>query len=191
MAVNGARFASALAQPVTVSVPYLDADGDGIVDGTGVRASTLRLYTLDENTAQWIAVPGSYVDTANHLVVGSIGHLSIFDAFGTSAQNDLSSMRVYPVPFKPNSGDPNQGAPFSPGNPSSGIVFDNMPAQVTIKIYTLTGKQVIELDSTSASGSLQWDARNADGRDVASGGYLAVITSPGVAKMVKKLLVIR
>ena len=52
VAVNGARFASALAQPVTVSVPYLDADGDGIVDGTGVRASTLRLYTLDENTAQ-------------------------------------------------------------------------------------------------------------------------------------------
>ena len=194
VAIDGSRSTATLPSPLTIKVPYPDANNDGIVDGTSppIRASTLKLYVLNENTAQWEAVPGSYADTTSHRVVGQISHLSIFNAFGTGAKNDLSSLRVYPVPFKPNSGDPNQGSPYSAGNPNSGIVFDNLPAQVTIKIYTVTGRLVAELDSAGTNGAIQWDARNSNGQDVASGGYVAVIASPAQnTKIVKKLLVIR
>ena len=195
VAVNGSRFTGTLTTPVTVKVPYADANNDGIVDGTSppVPASTLKLYVLNEATAQWDAIPGSTVDTTHHLVIGQISHLSIFNAFGTGsvAAANLDAVRVYPVPFKPNSGDPNQGVPYAPGNPNSGIVFGNLPAQVTIKIYTVTGKLVAEFSTNDSLGSLQWDARNSVGQDVASGGYMAVITSPGQTRVVKKLLVIR
>jgi len=189
---NGTRFTGTLPAPVTITVPYADANNDGVVDGTSppIRANTLSLYVLNENTAQWEQVPGSTVDLANHTVTGQISHLSIFNAFGTTAANNLGQIRVYPVPFKPDSGDANQGVPYTPSNPNSGIIFDNLPAQVTIKIYTVTGQLVATLGSGDTLGAVQWDVKNSSGRDVASGGYLAVITSPGQTTVVRKLLVI-
>jgi hypothetical protein len=107
------------------------------------------------------------------------------------AAADLSQARVYPVPFKPNGGDPDYGAPFSAGNPNSGIIFDNLPRAATIKIYTISGRLVTSFDSNAPTGRIQWDARNGSGRDVATGYYLAVITSPGMPALTKKLLIIR
>jgi hypothetical protein len=53
----------------------------------------------------------------------------------------------------------------------------------------MTGQLVAQLN---AGASVQvWDARNGSGRDVASGLYFAVITSPGNSTLTKKLLIIR
>ena len=91
----------------------------------------------------------------------------------------------------PNNGDADDGVPYAAGNPNSGIVFDNLPPSVTIKVYTVTGQRVAEFGSSSGAGKVQWDVKNDRGQDVASGGYLAVVTSPGVFPVIKKLLVVR
>jgi hypothetical protein len=141
---------------------------------------------IQESSGVWQQVPGSTVDTTRKVVSGYINHLSIFSAFGTpmAAAPDLSAVRVYPVPYKPNGGNPDQG------DPSRGIIFDQLPADSTIKIYTITGRLVAEL-SASAGDSVSWNARNSSGQDAASGGYLAVVSSPGLRSVVKKLLIIR
>lgn len=108
-----------------------------------------------------------------------------------AAAADLSQVRVYPMPYKPNGGDPDHGARFDPGDPNSGIIFDNLTQQTTIKIYTAAGQLVISFDSNAPTGRIQWDARNGSGRDVATGFYIAVITSPGQPARTKRMLIIR
>lgn len=195
VATDNRRSTGTLALPVVVSVPYPDADHDGNVDGTDppVPAGTLKLYYLNEATARWEEVPGSTVDLVNHVVSASAGHLSIFTAFGIGAltHSDLSAVRVYPIPYRPNGGDPNRGKPYSAGDPTSGIIFDNLPDVVTIEIYGITGRRVARLDTAASSGKLRWDARNDSGQDVASGGYIAVLSSPGCGRVVKKLIIVR
>jgi hypothetical protein len=189
LAVNQARSTATLTPPVTVSVPYLDAGNTGYVDGTSppLPVATLQLYVLDETTGLWTPVPGSSVDAARKLVTGQISHLSIFTAFGSASSpaGNLDSVRVYPNPYRPN------GANADLGGGGAGITFDQLPASATIKIYTPEGQAVASLDATSGSGKVQWDARNGNGRDVASGLYIAVIASPGDKAVTKKILIVR
>ncbi|MCX5797684.1 MAG: serine hydrolase [Elusimicrobia bacterium] len=194
LAVDGIR-STTLALPVAVAVPYSDSVHPGFVDGTSppVPVGTLQLYTINEATRQWEVVPGSAVDLAHKLVTGRSNHLSIFAALGiaSSAYADLSQARVYPVPYRPNGSDRNRGRPYSAGDPISGIIFDHLTQTVTIDIYAVTGRRVAHLESSASGGRLQWDASNDSGQDVASGGYVAILTSPGCASATRKLLIVR
>jgi sugar lactone lactonase YvrE len=187
------RFQGLMQNAVTVTVPYPDANNTGFVDGTTppLPAANLVLYTINEATALWEPVPGSTVDLVHHTVSAQVPHLSIFSAFGAAAAADLQGARAYPVPFKPNGKNPDQGKPYSPGDTTSGIIFDRLTDQVTIKIYDMAGRLVARVDSSATGGSLRWDARNDAGRDVSTGAYLAVISSPGSKTIVKKLLIVR
>jgi flagellar hook assembly protein FlgD len=100
-------------------------------------------------------------------------------------------VRVYPVPYVPNDGKRDNGVPYAASDAQSGIVFDQLPAVVKIKIYTLSGQLVTDFDTSNSGGHIQWDVRNNKGKDVASGGYIAVISSPGFKAVIKKLLVVR
>jgi len=58
------------------------------------------------------------------------------------------------------------------------IQFQNLPATVTVRIYTVAGDLVRQLDKTDpASGNLDWDLKNAAQHDVASGIYIFHATS--------------
>ncbi|MDE2293016.1 MAG: fibronectin type III domain-containing protein, partial [Elusimicrobia bacterium] len=155
--------------------------------------STLQVWAYNETTHQWDPLSTSSLDTSNHTITGLTSHFSIFQIFptATTVQPDTSKVRVYPVPFRPNSGNPDEGRPFAAGDFRTGIVFDNLPGTASIKIYTLSGRLVDEFDASTTNGKVQWDVRNRDGRDVASGGYFAVISSPGSKTIVRKLLIIR
>lgn len=123
-------------------------------------------------------------------MTGRTSHFSFFALFAPAASG-LDSVRVYPIPYRPNNGYPDDGLPYSPGNPNSGILFDNLPSRVRIRIYTLLGQEVASFDSDNSLGRLQWDVRNQRGQGVASGGYLAVIESPDGGRIVRKLLIAR
>ncbi|MCJ7507268.1 MAG: T9SS type A sorting domain-containing protein, partial [candidate division Zixibacteria bacterium] len=72
---------------------------------------------------------------------------------------------VYPNPFKPSSGDEN-------------ITFTNIPLGSDIKIATLDGKLVKKFTNTQ-DNEIIWDAKNQEGKDVASGVYLYFVDFPG------------
>jgi len=175
-----------------LTLRYPDDDDDGIVDGTTIRAEQLQMYSSESPTGPWKKDLVSRVNLADKTVTGNTSHFSFFALFAPlAAKLNLDLARVYPVPFMPNSGDPDDGVPLSLGNADSGIIFDNLTASVSIKIYTVTGQRVAKFGSDNSGGRLQWDVKNLSGQNVASGGYLAVISSPGNATVVKKLLIVR
>jgi hypothetical protein len=176
-------------QVATIVIHYPDDNDDGIVDGTQVLATTLKLYTYNAAQGKWVIEFPSVVNTASKTVTGITPHFSFFGAFAPT-HADLSTVRVYPNPYRPTDGNTDTGVTFAAGNVNSGVIFDQIPGNTTITIYTITGQLVAEM-TDGATGRVQWDARNDQGRDVATGLYLAVIKSPGQAAAVRKILVIR
>ena len=96
---------------------------------------------------------------------------------------NLSDAYVYPNPFKPN----------SPGSfQAAKITFKHLPAEATIRIFEITGKQVVELHKTDRTvDSYDWNATNNDGQKLASGVYLFFMTAPGGGKAKGKFAIIR
>ena len=174
----------------TITLTYNDADDDGIVDGTQVEVSMLKFYYASSAAGPWQPLDSTVIDTKNKTISGLTPHFSIFAVFGVAAAN-LGNVRVYPVPYLPNDGKDDNGKPYSAAVPDSGMIFDELPAAVKIRIFTLSGQLVAELASAASGGKIQWDVRNTKGEDAASGGYIAVITSPGNKTVIKKLLVLR
>ena len=182
------QFAGGLSAALTFSYP--DVNGDGIVDGTALRAENLRIYSAATLAGPWKMDFDSVVDLSSHTVTALTPHFSYFGLFSPLGTK-MDQVRVYPVPFVPNDKNADNGTEYTAGDASSGIIFDKLPGVVTIKIYTVTGQLVAELGSENSGAKLRWDAKNSDGKPAASGGYLAVISSPGRGSGVKKLLIVR
>lgn len=76
------------------------------------------------------------------------------------------------------------------------VTFTNLPEQVTIKIFTLSGSLVRTLTESDKQGGvtspfLQWDLKNEKGLRVASGMYLAIVSSQQFGEKVLKLAIIQ
>jgi hypothetical protein len=84
----------------------------------------------------------------------------------------------------------NPGGSFTGTNPDDPYVtFSNLPEEVTIRIYSLSGVLLRTLSKNNASPFMQWNLQNEAGLRVASGVYLAIVTAPGVGERVLKLAV--
>jgi len=154
--------------------------------------SLLQIYYLDEATGRWSRDFTTTVNASSRTVTGSTPHFSTFVLMlGTAFAPNLDSVQAYPVPYKPNGANPDEGRPFSHGDPNSGILFANLAPASEIRIYTMSGRLVSSLDNPTIAGTVRWDARNQDGREVASGAYFAVISAPGQKSVIKKLVIIR
>lgn len=74
------------------------------------------------------------------------------------------------------------------------VTFTNLPEQITIKIYSLSGLLLRTLDTedkdSPASPFLRWDLQNESELRVASGMYLAIVSSPKYGEKVLKFAVI-
>ncbi len=73
------------------------------------------------------------------------------------------------------------------------IDFINLPAQCTIRIYTVTGALVKTLykDSSPIDGSIIWNLVSDDGMDIAYGLYIYHVDAPGVGEKVGKFALIK
>ncbi len=180
-----------LNSPATLSLQYQDGDNDGLVDGTLARADKLAIYAYDPASGQWRKESASSIDQIGKTVTAQTAHFSLFGLFAPAAA-DLSDVLVYPVPWVPNDGNPDNGKPYNSADPASGIVFDNLTQSARIQIYTITGELVWEKTTDTSSGKLQWDGKNNSGRNAASGGYFAVITDTADgSKITRKIAVVR
>lgn len=167
-----------------VTLPYPDADGNGVVDGTAARlkVSNLAIWRMDEERGLWVKRTGAALDTASRRVSLSVPHFSGY-ALMALPDMDLTPAYAYPVPFRPNAGNPARY-----GTWAQGVTFTSLPAYGKIRIYTVGGDLVRELPIVSAS--MQWDVRNSDRQLVASGVYLWEITA-GSSRKTGKLVVIK
>ncbi len=71
---------------------------------------------------------------------------------------------------------------------------DNLPEEITIKIHTLSGIRIrtltIDDKPSPTSPFLRWDLQNESGLRVASGMYIALISSPKFGDKVLKFAII-
>lgn len=112
--------------------------------------------------------------------------------------NRLASSRLDNIYVVPN---PYIGASiFEPANKLPGqnrgerrIYFENLPMKCTIRIYTLNGELVNQLDHDSGmdNGREYWNLLNKDGFSVAYGVYLAHIDAPGIGEKLIKFALIK
>jgi hypothetical protein len=83
----------------------------------------------------------------------------------------------------------NQGAADEPF-----VTFSNLPGDVTINIFTLSGTRIRTLTtkdkSSPTSPFLRWNLQNESGLRAASGMYLAIVSSPGYGNKVLKFAII-
>lgn len=169
---------SSFASYVTVSLPYPDANGDGLVDvaGAPVLAKTLKVHWLDETHNLWVPLP-STVDAANRRVSAQTSHFTTF-ALLSQADLDLTAAFAFPSPFRPGAGD-------------TDITFSGVGQAAVVTIMTVDGEVVWEgASSPAALGQIVWDVRNADGSPAATGVYLYRVTNASSSKT-GKLAVIR
>lgn len=69
--------------------------------------------------------------------------------------------------------------------------FTGMPNEATIKIVSLAGVFIKQIEKGTTSQYVDWDLRNTDGLPVASGIYIAYIEMPGIGTKILKLAVIQ
>lgn len=74
------------------------------------------------------------------------------------------------------------------------VTFSNLPENVTIKIFSLAGTLIRTLDvsdkSSATSTFLRWNLKNEDGLRVASGLYIAIVSSPQFGEKILKFSII-
>lgn len=183
--VSGAPFTQTLGSSASVSIPYADAGGDNIIDGTSppMAASALKVYTLNTTVNRWEALE-SYVDPVARRVIFFTPHFSVFAMFAPSTiGTSLSEVRVYPIPWTPGAGGRFDAA---------GVTFDRLPVSGTIRILSLAGERVREFTfDGNASGSIVWDGMTDWGRRAASGVYFARITGTGGSTSIVKFAIER
>ncbi len=81
----------------------------------------------------------------------------------------------------------------STGRGERKIDFINLPAQCTVRIYTITGALIKTLtkDSNFLDGSLSWNLVTEDGMDAAYGVYLYHVDAPRVGERIGKFALIK
>ena len=96
----------------------------------------------------------------------------------------LGSVHVVPNPFRADQITQS----FPTGNR---IQFVNLPTPADVDVYTASGDKVRSLHHEEADGSLDWDLKNADGRDVSSGVYIYYVRSTTGETATGRFVVIR
>lgn len=167
-----------------VTLPYPDEDGNGIIDGSvsRLKAANLAVWHLDEGRGLWVKQTGASLDASARQLTQPVAHFSNY-ALLALPDMDLGPVYAYPVPFRPNAGNPARY-----GSWTDLITFTNLPVQGKIRIYTVTGEMVRELLVTPPS--MKWDLKNSSGQTVGSGVYLWEVTA-GKNRKTGKLVVIK
>jgi|GEM_PF-1260462 len=190
------QLAQTLAKDARVTLSYTaDAKGilQGVQGGSALRAANLSVWWLNDAQNRWVKLSGATLDAANQQMYVYQNHFSTYSLV-SQPDTDVSSVYAYPVPFRPNIGNPNRYGAWT-----DGISFTNLPSIGKVRIYTITAEKVRELDIAtegsncaheSGSQCLRWDAKNSAGETVASGVYIWEVIA-GENRKTGKLAVIK
>lgn len=98
------------------------------------------------------------------------------------SQNDLDKIRVVPNPFYGFN-------ELQTSNTNRFITFRRLPKKCSIKIFSLSGTLIRNIEKDSDESSLNWDLKNFNDIPVASGMFIALIEAPGIGNKTIKLAI--
>nr|HPG29337.1 hypothetical protein [bacterium] len=153
------------------------------------------IFTFNKTLNNWEKLDESITSrgTNGDTISAELSHFSIYAVFLSSnpIQKDLSSVIVYPNPFRPNDNNSMTGTEYSPTIINSGVHISGLTGGNEIEIYTLTGERAAKFATGAGQAKIVWDAKNSDGKKLASGLYLILIKDKNGNKTVKKFTIIR
>jgi hypothetical protein len=124
---------------------------------------TIILFPADGSVYRWITnKPNTVADSFT---------FSTSDAAPSNIAYDCSAVNVWPNPYFADN-------PEESGDYDNQIHFTDLPSDAIISIYNLSGLLVNKIETVDGQNAV-WDARNSYNIPVASGMYIAVITSNG------------
>ncbi len=108
------------------------------------------------------------------------------------AETQLSKINVVPNPYLGAAAWERRNLNAS-GRGERKIDFIHLPAECTIRIYTITGALIKTLTKSSdfLDGSLSWNLVTEDGMDAAYGVYLYHVDAPGIGEHIGKFALIK
>jgi len=166
----------------------------GLLRNLGIDPATLGLYfaTVEGDTVIFDTTGIGYttVDLSLNRVFSSVVHfssLAVVGEVGSAEPLATEPMRVMlPESYALYPNTPN------PFNPTTSIRFAlPRPADVSLIVYDLLGREVVRLVKGYNRAGLQqvvWNGRDAAGRGVPSGVYIARLVTPDYSNSIKMLL---
>lgn len=121
--------------------------------------------------------------STGNVFIGTVKGLMEFKSNIVEAQEDLTQLKVFPNPVRPEYGNVT-------------VRIEGLTAGANVKITDIEGNLVFEdqnpIVNGSGSGLVEWDTNSFSGNKVASGVYLILITSEDQTDTaVEKLLIVR
>ena len=171
---------------------------DGVINTTNVRFAWNLSYgfPIDPNETPVQPVNGDkfQISTRKQFKTGDYFSYSTVPVLvdKTQAQNELSKIDVVPNPYLGAATWEKRNLNSS-GRGERKIDFINLPAQCTVRIYTIAGALIKTLtkDSAFSDGSLSWNLVTEDGMDAAYGVYLYHVDAPEVGEHIGKFALIK
>ncbi len=145
--------------------------------GMGVFEIRLRKQNPDEDKESVIQISGVKVSDPVGEMAEVVKSVEKVVLQLKAIYADLGEMKVYPNPYKPSKGH-------------ATVKFANITEEKAIKIYTLTGELVRDINEVSGS-VYEWDTRNESGEELASGIYLYLVTSGSGEKETGRIVIVR
>ena len=156
---------------------WIATSTSGVFQVTPNGQETLNRFTKDNSplpSDQVISIGISGED--GKVFFATTRGLVSFQTRVTNASDDLSNIKIFPNPIKPDF--------------NGSVTIEGLTDNANVKITDITGNLVFEEDSSG--GSVQWDARAFGKHKVASGVYLVLITGADqMETKVEKIMVIR
>jgi hypothetical protein len=137
-------------------------------DVAGHPKDQLILARYDPTHNVWVPLQ-SKLDGIQNTLTAPTDHLSIFQIMVSVPASVLDNVKIFPNPFRP-------------ALNQQSITFSNLPANATVRIYTVAGEKVADL-TANASGMAFWTGTNQSGQKVASGVYFALVQGAGDKKV--------
>lgn len=109
------------------------------------------------------------------------------------AAEELKNVKVVPNPYRAYSLYEPPVSNSLEGRGERRINFINLPQKCTIRIFNVRGEliQMLEHNTNTNDGDLDWDLRTKDGLDLAYGVYVFHVSAPGIGEKIGKFAVIK
>ena len=108
------------------------------------------------------------------------------------AKSDMDRIRVVPNPYiVAATWEPTN--PYNSGRGPQEIHFIHLPRQCTIRIYTVNGERVAQIEHNSANrdGTAVWNLLTLDNLAASYGIYIYHIEAPGLGEKIGKFAIIK
>ena len=173
-----------------IHLPYQEDGNYGAENSGWGAAYGDGVGEIEENltwNAVWWSTQFNQGDTvtfqyANPIQAGADFFEFSMTANSTTESNDLTAVSVYPNPYY-------GFHELESARNDKFVSLNNLPQEAEIKIYSLGGTFVRQIDKNDEGQFSEWDLKNQYGYPVASGLYIMRITSGDQEKILKLALV--